>query len=122
VQASSGFLILIALFVICLLLYFQGAKNRAQPTRLKMKAEGVAAGQPFEADLAKARSSQTIPLNVMFNYNGHSFDAYETLGVPAGSSWEDIRNSFEQNLASSDETSREFYLAAFNAIKSRQQF
>lgn len=119
-HTSSGLLILIAFFVICLLVYFQSAKNRGQPTRLKMKVEAVSAGASSSQHTSEA--ARTIPLNVIFNYNGHSFDAYETLGVPAGSSWEAVRDSFEQNVAGSDETSREFYLAAFNAIKSRQQF
>lgn len=120
-QTSSGFLILIAVFVICLLFYFQGAKNRDLPTRLKMKAEPASVESTVSQSTA-SRAPQTVPLNVMFNYNGHSFDAYETLGVPAGSSWEDVRHSFEQNVATSDQSTREFYLAAFNAIKSRQQF
>ncbi len=31
-------------------------------------------------------------LNVFFNYKGHSFDAYEVLGVPAGSNLTEIKN------------------------------
>src|SRR5580704_10984815 len=31
-------------------------------------------------------SSKERSLNVVFNYNGHSWDAFEVLGLPAGSS------------------------------------
>ena len=64
----------------------------------------------------------SVPLNVMFNYNGHTFDAYETLGVPAGSSWDEVRVAFENSISQADGASHEFYLTAFNAIKTMQKF
>lgn len=55
-------------------------------------------------------------LNVHFNYNGHSFDAYEVLGLPAGSSIEKAQAAFEQQIKASDESTREFFEAAIDAI------
>lgn len=71
---------------------------------------------------ATAPESESTSLNVIFNYNGHSFDAYQTLGIPAGSSWDEVKQAFEHSVSTSDTASKEFYLTAFNAIKSRQKF
>lgn len=108
----NSFLILVGIFVTLLIVYFQGSKKRQQPTKLNMRAQ--APNIAPESDFAS--------LNVMFNYNGHSFDAYQTLGIPAGSSWDEVKSAFEHSVSASDATSKEFYLAAFNAIKSRQKF
>lgn len=56
-------------------------------------------------------------LNVYFNYNGHSWDAFEVLGLPAGSSWERVRSQFDQAVDQADETSRPFLQAALQAIE-----
>lgn len=58
-----------------------------------------------------------LPLNVMFNFNGHTFDAYEALGVPAGSSLEDIEKAMAASLQGVDAGSGEFFTEAFAAIK-----
>jgi hypothetical protein len=57
------------------------------------------------------------PLNVVFNYNGHSWDAYEVLGLPAGSSLEKVEQAYQAHLASVDAGSRPFLEAAYAAIK-----
>ncbi len=44
-------------------------------------------------------------LNVMFNYNGHSWDAYEVLGVPAGSNFENSFLAFEKLTKTMDQES-----------------
>ena len=118
--SSNSLLILIAVFVIFLLVYFQGAKRKDYPTRLKMK--GATSSSTQAPPPATNAQVETVLLNVVFNYNGHSFDAYETLGVPAGSSWDEVRSAFEKSVADADQGSREFYLAAFSAIKTRQKF
>lgn len=56
-------------------------------------------------------------LNVHFMYNGHSFDAYEVLGLPAGSSWEHIEGSYRTLLAKPDGQAREFLDAAIRALR-----
>lgn len=61
-----------------------------------------------------------MALNVFFNFNGHSFDAYEALGVPAGSTLDEIQRAFQRSVQSSDPASQEFFAAAFNAIKQSQ--
>ncbi len=90
------------------------------PSKLNMRA-----GSPStSAQTAQVVPSElsSLPLNVMFNYNGHTFDAYETLGIPAGSSWDEVRVAFDKSISQVDGGSQEFYLTAFNAIKTVQKF
>lgn len=55
-------------------------------------------------------------LNVLFNWNGHTWDAYEVLGVPAGSSKASVTAAFEKAKAGSDPDSIAFLQAAHDAI------
>ena len=59
------------------------------------------------------------PLNVIFNYNGESWDAYEVLGLPAGSSLERAEQVYAESLQRVDEGARPFMEAAFAAIKTQ---
>ncbi|MNL73123.1 hypothetical protein D3C87_1985380 [compost metagenome] len=52
----------------------------------------------------------------MFNYNGHSWDAYEVLGVPAGASMKIVTDAYQTALRKSDKESMEFLETAYNAI------
>lgn len=56
------------------------------------------------------------PLNVVFNYNGHSWDAYEVLGLPAGSSPEKVEEAFANSMKRVEPASRPFLEAAHRAI------
>lgn len=64
-------------------------------------------------------SAEARPLNVHFNYNGHSWDAYEVLGLPAGSSLEKVEAAYEESVARVDVGSRPFMDAAYKAITGR---
>lgn len=55
-------------------------------------------------------------LNVMFNYNGHSWDAYEVLGVPAGASLKIVTEAYQNAIRRSDKGSQEFLETAYKAI------
>ncbi len=59
------------------------------------------------------------PLNVIFNYNGESWDAFEVLGVPAGSSQESVESGYKDSLSRVDEKSKAFMTAAYDAIQSQ---
>lgn len=58
-------------------------------------------------------------LNVMFNYNGHSWDAHEVLGVPPGAAFEMVRTAFEKSMRASDPSSHDFIRTAYQAIESQ---
>jgi len=59
------------------------------------------------------------PLNVVFNFNGHSWDAYEVLGLPAGSPPEKVEMAYLESLMKMDEGSKPFLDAAYQAIRAQ---
>ena len=58
-------------------------------------------------------------LNILFNWNGHTWDAYEVLDIPAGSSRVDVQKAFELLKIEVDEESLPFVTAAYHAIIKR---
>lgn len=70
-------------------------------------------------EVTQIRAQEARPLNVHFNYNGHSWDAYEVLGLPAGSSLEKVEAAYEESVARVDVGSRPFMDAAYKAITGR---
>ncbi len=62
---------------------------------------------------------QERTLNVIFNYNGHSWDAYEVLGLPAGSPFDKVSETFQTKLQTIDAASKPFLSAAFDAIRTQ---
>ena len=90
----NGFIVLLLIF------YMLFIKTRSVPTRLKLKQQH------------KMRQ-----LNVYFQFNGHDFDAHETLGVVAGCSLDSAEKAFRELLAASSEDTHEFYRKAFEAIR-----
>lgn len=59
------------------------------------------------------------PLNVIFNFNGESWDAYEVLGLPAGSSLESVERAFQESMQRVDGGAKPFMQAAYSAIKTQ---
>lgn len=59
------------------------------------------------------------PLNVVFNFNGHSWDAYEVLGLPAGSAIEKVEIAYRESLLKMDPGSHPFLEAAYRAIQTQ---
>lgn len=57
-------------------------------------------------------------LNVFFNWNGHTWDAYEVLGVPAGSSREAVIEAFHAARAGAPDSTA-FLQAATDAVLKR---
>lgn len=58
-------------------------------------------------------------LNVIFNYNGHEWDAYEVFGLPAGSSMDRVEVAYQEAIAKVDEKSKPFLQTAFRAIQQK---
>lgn len=55
-------------------------------------------------------------VNLQFMWNGHSWDAYEVLGLPAGSSLEAAQVAFQRAAALADQETLPFLRAALDAI------
>lgn len=92
-----------------------------RPTQLNMKAPDSTPPLISTKDiLAQANSQANTPavknLNVMFNYNGHSWDAYEVLGVPAGASLPMVTEAYQVALRRADKESVEFLETAYSSI------
>lgn len=59
-------------------------------------------------------------LNVLFNYNGHSWDAYEVFGLPAGANIVDVTKAYQEALRDAEPHSHEFLETAFKAILAKK--
>ncbi len=56
-------------------------------------------------------------VNVIFNFNGESWDAYEVFGLPAGSGLATVDVAYRETLERVEESSRPFIHAAYKAIQ-----
>lgn len=70
-----------------------GGGERSQFASPRSSRGGGAGGGPA-AGGASGSAPQSRELNVVFVYNGHPFDAFEILGIPAGSSPEVIDRAY----------------------------
>lgn len=60
--------------------------------------------------------SQAKNLSVLFIYNGHDWEAYEVLGLPAGASLPMVTERYQKLIINADKGQIEFYEAAYSAI------
>lgn len=109
-----------AIIVLALILVMRRRPRRGMLLKLRarggpQKTEGrdFAAGPVLNGEPTSATER---PLNVVFNYNGHSWDAFEVLGLPAGSSPERVHQAYEESLGKVDAASKPFMDAAYLAI------
>lgn len=123
VQAREILLYYAALTVLTLLLILRRRPLKGMRLRLRGPREQtlrVDGATPPEA-FSHIRPTGERPLNVVFNYNGHSWDAYEVLGLPAGSSPEKVEQAYRQGLNHLDKSSHHFLEAAYAAIQTEWQ-
>jgi hypothetical protein len=143
---SQQFLILNAVILLILIVWFlMGRRSSAiKPTKLRMK-EGNAPSNPgTPADVSKTAAmtdnsysrysnpkyqkfleiDEKAPppkeLNVLFNYNGHTWDAYEVLGVPAGENIVVVTKAYQELIKKSSPESQEFLETAFKAVLAKK--
>ena len=77
------------------------------------------AGQTRPERFSHIQPAGERPLNVVFNYNGHSWDAYEVLGLPPGSSPEKVEQAFHEAARALNKSSRPLLEAAHQAIQAQ---
>jgi hypothetical protein len=139
---SQQFLFLnIAILVFFVLWFLTGRRSaHKRPTSLNMKRGNETPGgvlqktdggsnsvnryshpkyQKFLEDSATA-ASQSKELNILFNYNGHTWDAYEVLGLPAGAGLVDVTKAYQAQLKTTDPESHEFLETAFKSILAKK--
>lgn len=125
--------LIIAVFFVWL--FFALRKNRSRPSRLNLKnswkgfgLSKVTPGSPRartnQGYQPKAKSSvdpiNIRELNVVFMYNGHDWDAFQVLGIPAGSSVDSAEQAFIKEAAKANTETRQFLETALNAIKNKK--
>ena len=76
---------------------------------------GSAALKRLDLEEPHAAISESRQLNVFFNWNGHTWDAFEVLGVPAGAKREVVVQAFHTCRAKSPDSTA-FLQAATDAI------
>jgi hypothetical protein len=106
-----------------------GKKGYMRPSPLDLRKGNKSSQPPGTSGLVKAsqnvvhfktRSAEEITegksLNVIFMFNGHNFDAFEVLGLPAGAKPEAVRKAYELMRKQTTKDSQEFIEAAYQAI------
>lgn len=119
----------LAMMVLISLIFMWGRRESRNPTKLNMYPP-EAQNQKEWGDLSlnqknslneslrEIPSDQLKNLNPFFMYNGHSWDAFEVLGVAPGSSLDQIKKAFEESLAKTDSNSHDFLKTALMTILS----
>lgn len=126
-QQIFYFGLLVAAFLVLL---FSVRRGQKPPTKLNLRAgEGgprerkpaVRNGETIskEVEEAQALAPGERSLNAVFNYNGHNFDAYEVLGLPAGARQAQVDEAYRRELAKSSEQSRDFIETAYRTLRGR---
>ena len=97
---------------------FSGIKN---DTRLHLKKKRTDSAERHILDPATLEESngglKMKSLNVLFIYNGHSFEAHEIFGIPPGSSMKTIEEAYQKLQATVQPDSREFVNTAYKVLK-----
>lgn len=118
------YLLFYSAIVIFLLTLFVRGSRRQDPSRLRFGPHALPPSSIKDV-LILQRSTRTKEtsdraqrnLNVFFNYNGETFDAYEILGVPAGCSIATAREQYQTAFAAKSESERRLYDAALLALE-----
>ena len=100
--------------------------EKVQPARLPRmggksygnNSYGRAALDRLEQEEANPQPVTSRQLNVFFNWNGHTWDAYEVLGIPAGAGREIVIEAFH-NCRTKSPDSTAFLQAATDSIHKR---
>lgn len=101
-----------------LFLYMVYRPKKREPTRLKFRSS-----RPLPA---VRRSPNTSPksaereLTVLFQFNGHSFEAYEVLGVTPGSDQSSIEKAYQRARAQLSDTDVELLDTAYKALLAKR--
>lgn len=112
-------------------LFYWGRKEVKPPSILNLTPhDNLKKGSVIQSSLPAKRGAETLgeihseqlkDINPMFIYNGHTWDAYEVLGILPGSSMEIIREAFDRSIQKSDPNSHEFLKVALTTILSEMK-
>lgn len=108
-------------------------RPKRSPSRLKLREKNsedkgnsrLESESESESATATAPRVSEVPgreerqLTVMFQFNGHDFEAYEVLGLAAGSSPASVEEAYQKILVTTSPDSLEIYRIAYECIKRR---
>jgi hypothetical protein len=108
------------LFFVIILFYLYRRDNKSQrPSKLNFsKNKRTLESEIFEAVFREKQENNDQyekVLNILFQFNGETWDAYEVLGLPAGSNISEAKLAFDAALKAGED-SEAFLKAAFEAI------
>lgn len=86
------------------------SKTRFHFSKVPLKNPPVASGKT-------SQNPKERELTILFQFNGHTFEAYEVLGLAAGSRLEDVEAAYQQALDQNHESEHELFQLAFKAIR-----
>jgi hypothetical protein len=86
-----------------------------QNTSRKYRPKSQSTNYAFANESAQGPSAERS-LNVMFMYNAMAWDAYEVLGIPAGSSFQTAQEVHAKLTKNIDPEAKKFYDVAFESI------
>lgn len=117
-SSQDFFYLSLAVSLVLLVSFVLGRKGYMPPSKLNMKKGGAASDfSRGEAGLVPSDYVAEKNLNVIFMFNSHSFDAFEVLGLPAGSSHLAVEAAYARLKKTVDPKQAEFIHAAYSAIK-----
>jgi hypothetical protein len=90
-----------------------------KPTVLNMSASSFKAKKYDMSMMSQDFEVKAKVLNVIFMWNGHSWDAYEVFGLPAGSPMNKVKERFVELQSKSDDGQRQFLSEALRAIENK---
>lgn len=96
------------------------SSNKALPNEFTRPLEtwqGVSQAAVGGSVGATSKPARERALNVFFNFNGHSWEAYEALGLPAGSSVEQAEKAYQLATSAPNSSSNDFFKQALEAIR-----
>jgi hypothetical protein len=114
-SSQDFFYLSLAVSLVLLLSFLLGRRGYMPPSKLDLKKS--ASSSRLAEDLVPSEQPAEKNLNVIFMFNGHSFDAFEVLGLPAGSSLLAVEAAFLKLKKQVDSKQAEFIHAAYQAIK-----
>jgi hypothetical protein len=110
----------VGLVFVALFLWKRGVKD---PSRLQLRTKNKKSLFKTGTLSPEARASSVDPgakvrdLNAKFLYNAHDWDAYDVLGIPAGSSYEIAQKAYEIASQKADSKTQDFLKTALETIR-----
>lgn len=110
------------LFLVVIVLFFWTGKSKDKTSKLNLggKAEVGSSQRKMALSSQGPQYQKERNLGVIFNYNGHQWEAYQVLGVPAGSPLQDCLKA-HQSFCKQADGQAQLYDLALQAIRESLQ-